>query len=224
MIWLKENHSLIGYVPVLKKEYTEKDIREMSKYHCFQGWSKLSGLVMQIQGIEFVYNSCYPRESYRVRPERIVDVFCDFDFECFTFPDVPVMEKYIRQIFDLFENLTLYKVEEHSEEEIKESSLQVRHALKQVIANLSKLPEIFQLDNIDETIKEIKESSLQVKRTHQRIIAYAERSATNLSKLQKMFQDKGYLLSHNIFANINETISKEIYTERVAKTILEMNC
>ena len=34
MIWLKENHSLIGYVPILKKEYSEKNIREMSEYSC----------------------------------------------------------------------------------------------------------------------------------------------------------------------------------------------
>ncbi len=202
MIWLKENHSLIGYVPILKKEYSEKNIREMSEYSCYEGWSRLSMLVMKIQGIEFSYNGGF-NNHYRVETQRLADIRFDFDFECFLLPSDSRMEKYRSQIFDVFENLTLYKVEEHSEEEIKESIAQVKHTLEQLVSTKT-------LSAIDYDISNF--------------IAYAESSAINLSNLQKMFQDKGYLLSHDIFANINKTLSKKIYTKRRTKTILEMNC
>ena len=68
MIWLKENHSLIGYVPILKKEYSEKNIREMSENSCYEGWSRLSMLVMKIQGIEFSYNGGF-NNHYRVETQ-----------------------------------------------------------------------------------------------------------------------------------------------------------
>lgn len=200
MIWLKENHSLVGYVPILKKEYSEKNIREMSEYSCYEGWSNLSELVMKIQGIEFLYYGGF-NNHYRVETQRIVDIKFDFGFECFLLQTDPRMEKYRSQIFDVFENLTLYKVEELSEEKIKESISQVKHTIEQLVS-------IRTLSNIDYDISNL--------------MNYAKRSATNLSNLQKMFEDKGYILSHDLFANINKTISKKIYTKRRTKTILEM--
>lgn len=200
MIWLKENHSLVGYVPILKKEYSEENIREMSEYNCYSGWSLLSILVMKIQGIEFSYYGGYSNH-YRVKTQRLVDICFGFDFECFSLPSDPRMEKYISQIFDVFENLTLYKVEEHSEEEIKERVAQIKHTLEHLV-----LPKTLSAINSDISY----------------LIDYdAKSSATRLSELQKMFKDKGYLLSHDIFANINKILSKEIYNERKTKTILD---
>ena len=199
MIWLKENHSLVGYVPILKKEYSEENIREMSEYHCYSGWSVLSSLVMNIQGIEFSYYGS-SSDHYRVKTQRLVDICFGFNFECFTLPSDPRMKKYISQIFDVFENLTLYKVEEHSEEEIKEQIAQIKHSLEHLISSKT-------LSAIDSDISYR--------------IDDAEISATNLSNLQKIFEDKGYLLSHDIFANINKTISKKIYRKRKTKTILD---
>ncbi len=202
MIWLKENHILVGYVPTLKKEYSEQDIREMSKYSCYQGWSRLSKLVMQIQGIGFEYNGGFSNH-YRVETQRLVDICFNFDFECFLLPTDPRMEKYRSQIFEVFENLTLYKVEQHSKEEIKEKIAQIKHTLEQLVS-------IKTLSGIDYDISVY--------------IRSAESSFSNLCKLQKMFEDKGTPLSHDIFANINKTLSKKIYTKRRIKTILEMSC
>lgn len=201
MIWLKETHSLVGYVPILKKEYSEKNIREMSEYSCYEGWSRLSELVMKIQGIEFSYNDS--SNHYRVETQRLVDIRFDFGFECFLLPTDPRMEKYRSQIFEVFGNLKLYKVEEHSEEEMKEKIAQITQTLEQLVSTQT-------LSYIDYDIS--------------RCISTAETASTNLFNLQKMFEDKGYLLSHDIFANINETLSKKIYTKRRTKTILEMNC
>lgn len=162
----------------------------------------INARLWKIQGIEFSYNGGF-NNHYRVETQRLADIRFDFDFECFLLPSDSRMEKYRSQIFDVFENLTLYKVEEHSEEEIKESIAQVKHTLEQLVSTKT-------LSAIDYDISNF--------------IAYAESSAINLSNLQKMFQDKGYLLSHDIFANINKTLSKKIYTKRRTKTILEMNC
>lgn len=199
MIWLKENHSLVGYVPILKKEYSEENIREMSEYHYYGDWSALSILVMEIQGIEFSYYGGFSNH-YRVKTQRLVDICFGFGFECFVFPSAPKMEKYISQIFDVFENLTLYKVEEHSEKELKERIAQIKHTLEQLVSTKT-------LSAIDFDISDL--------------IDDAESSATNLSNLQKIFEDKGYLLSHDIFANINKTLSKKIYKKRKTKAILE---
>ncbi len=80
MIWLKENQKLAGYVPILKKDYNEKEIRQMSEYHCYQGWSALSRFVMKIQGIEFVCHYGFA-DSLIVETKRLVDIVFNFDFE-----------------------------------------------------------------------------------------------------------------------------------------------
>lgn len=200
MIWLKENQKLVGYVPILEKEYNKIEIREMSEYHCYQGWSKLSEFIMQIQGIEF---ECYYgfADFSITEVQRLVDISFCFDFECFL-QDNFKMNIYIGQIFDVFQNLTLYKVRELSEKEAKEEIAQAKKLLEGLIS-------IKTLSNIDEDFLSIK--------------SIAENSSNNLSNLQEMFENKGYTLDKlHLFANIDESITKKIYKKRKAKTRLEM--
>lgn len=201
MIWLKENSNFVGYVPILKKKYSEEKIREMSKYSCYQGWSSLSRLVMKIQGIGFEYH-CVPCDHYKFNAQRLVDIRSDFSFECFLLPSEPKMEHYRSQIFEVFENLTLYKVEEHSEEEIKENIAQAKHSLKHFVSDKTLL-------TIDYNVSDFFEDT--------------NRTIANLSKLQKMFESKGYMLTYDLFADIDKALAKQIYEERVTKTVLEMN-
>lgn len=201
MIWLKENGNFVGYVPILKKEYNEESIREMSKYSCYEGWSNLSKLVMKIQGIGFEYHSGYC-VHYKFNAQRLVDIRFDFEFECFILPKNPKMETYRSQIFEVFENLTLYQVEEHSEEEIIANFAQAKHSLEYFVSDKT-------LSAIDSDVFDF--------------FVDTNRTIANLSKLQKMFESKGYMLTHDLFANINETLVQQIYEERVTKTVLKMN-
>lgn len=202
MIWLKENTNFLGYVPILKKEYKEENIRELSQYSCYQGFSKLSKLVMQIQGIGFEYYGGFSNH-YKVEAKRLIDINFDFEFECFLLPDDPRMETYRNQIFEVFENLTLHKVEEYSEEELKQKITQVKQTLEQLVSTKT-------LSAIEYDVSRL---------TH-----LAKKSSTNLCHLQKMFADKGYPLTNNLLSNIDDSISQEIYAERETKTILKMSC
>ena len=197
MIWLKENQSIVGCVPSLKRTYSEKEIRQMSKYNCYPGWSELSKFVMKIQGIGFLYDGGFS-DKYKVGAQRLVDICFDFDFECFLFPS----DLYLIQIFDVFENLTLYKLEELSEKEIKKELSQAKKKLERLVS-------VKTLFNIDKDFS----NTLRV----------AERSFTNLSNLQKLLIKKGYILEKSqLFANIDESTMKKIYDERETNTILEM--
>ncbi len=201
MIWLKENQNLVGYVPVLKKEYTEEEIREMSEYSCYQGWSTLSMLVMQIQGIGYKsyegYRLCYGCETIK----RLVDISFTFDFECFLLPDDERMKTYRRQIFEVFENLTLYKVKEHSKKEVKQNISRAKRTLKQWVSN--------------ETLSRIDFDK-------QKSIRQAEEVSERLATLQKMFVVHDYRLTHDLFANADEEIQKKIYEERKEGKVMEM--
>lgn len=208
MIWLKENQKLVGYVPILEKEYEEMEIREMSKYHCYSGWSKLSEFVMKIQGIEFVYYYGIDETTITdlTEVQRLVDVRFCFDFECFLQDDFRYyniikdslrMKIYKNQIFDVFQNLTLYKLKELSEKEAKEEIAQEKEILERLA-----------LYNIDKYLLDIK--------------CRAEKSSNNLSNLLKMFENNVYISGkHYLFANIDEAITKKIYEERKAKTRLK---
>ncbi len=202
MIWLAEEQKLIGCVPMLKKEYSEEEIRKMSQYHCCQGWSVLSKLVMKIQGTGFKYDgegfsSC----QYRVEAKRLVDVCFNFDFECFWFTSDSRIKKYQHQIFDVFKNLTLYKVEEHSEDEVKENILREKQMLEQWVS--SRTLSAIDLD-VSTTINEAKEKF------------------TRLTNLQKMFADNGYKLTNDLFADADEAIMKQIYEERKVEETVNM--
>ena len=201
MIWLKENQNLVGYVPILQKEYTEDEIREMSKYSCYQGWSSLSRLVMEIQGIGYKfyegYRICYGPETIK----RLVDISFSFDFECFLLPDDERMKTYRRQIFEVFENLTLYKVKENSEKKVKQNISRAKRTLKQLVSNKT-------LSGID----------FDVRNSIREAKAVSERLAT----LQKMFVIHDYRLTHDLFANADEEIQKKIYEERKEGKMMEM--
>ena len=189
MIWLKENNNFCGYIMVLKKEYSEKEIRDMSRYHGYQGWSQLSQLVMIIQGIEFSYLGT--SHKYRIETQRIADIRFGFDFECF-FCQTDRM--YRKQIFEVFKNVKMYKIREYSSEKWSK----IGHMIMELVSSKT-------FSHVDRDIN--------------RDVDIVSR---NFEKLQKMFEDKGYPLSHNIFANVNEEILEKIYLERETKTELIM--
>lgn len=201
MIWLKENDKIMGYVPILKKEYTEKEIREMSEYSCYQGWSKLSSLVMRIQGIGFIYVGGF-RDHYQVLAQSLMDVNSKFDFECFLLPNDERMEHYRKQIHEVLENLTLYKIKELSEKEIQKNMLEMEQTLGECLS--------------DRTLEKARFDVWS-------FINSAEVTVKNLTNLQEMFADKGYVLEHNLFAKDGEMPNKDIYEKRETTTMIEMN-
>lgn len=200
MIWLKENSQFCGYVPMLRREYTEKSIREMSKYSFYDGWSRLSELVMKIQGIGYKFYGSFS-EYYDVEPQSLAEICFDFDFECFLVPNESKIEIYRGQILDVFQNLTLYKVEEISEEELKKKVAEAKQHLNYFVSDRT-------LSAIDYDVSSF--------------IRCAESSFANLSKTQKMLEDMGCPITQVLFSNIDENLRKEIYKPRESKNVLEM--
>lgn len=203
MIWLEEKGKIIGCVPMLKKEYTEEEIRKMSEYNRYQGWSVLSRLVMQIQGIGYkkFSSSCPYRCEYKCDAERLVDIDFNFDFECFWIPsDSTIIEHYIPQIFEVFENLTFYKVEEYSKKQIREKLENAKHDIEQFISEKTLAAISYDIEGSLANVKTVTE---------------------HLNELQKLFTKKGYRLTHNLFENANPEILKQIYEERETKITLE---
>lgn len=192
MIWIKENYEIVGYVPILKKEYTDDEIREMSKYCQSQhkGWSKLSSLVMHVQGISYSYINDSPRVHNFYAPSTLYKVVSDFGYECFSgFPDFET-KQYINQIFDVFENLTLYRVEQHS----------ISFLLKKV-DDISDYLSRF-MDNYD--IK------CRIRGKLARTLLTAKSNAINLENLLNLFSDNGLVLSHSIFEEADEEIIEKV--------------
>ena len=111
------------------------------------------------------------------------------------------METYRRQIFEVFENLTLYKVKEHSEKKLKQNISRTKRTLKQWVSNDT-------LSRIDFDV--------------QKSISQAKRVSENLETLQKMFVAHDYRLTHDLFANANEEIQKKIYEERKEGKMMKM--
>lgn len=201
MIWLKEKKKIVGYVPILKKEYSEQEIREMSKYKGYQGWSTLSILVMQIQGIGYEdYDYSYPRLLYSSDAKRLVDVSFFFQFECFSIPNNPIMEQYIPQIFKVFENLTFYKVEEYSIEQMRRKTENAKKEIEQLISEKT-------LNYINNDIKNF--------------LLNVEETTKKLTDLQKLFKSKGYKLNHSLFESANPEILNQIYEQRETKITLK---
>ena len=197
MIWLKENEVIVGYVPFLKKEYTENSIREMSKYSCYDDWSKLSELVMKIQGIGYSSNVWH---YYEIKPKRLIDISFDFEFECFLQPNAPRMDDYLSQIFDVFENLTFYRVGELSKEKIYERIEQIKQEIELLVS--------------DETL-------LSIYADISKFNSSAEIATSNLQKLQKMFAINGYTLSNNLFVSSDAQVKKDMYKKRRTKKVLK---
>lgn len=203
MIWLEEKEKIIGYVPMLKKEYSEEQIKKMSEYSRYEGWSELSILVMKIQGIAYKKYSCsFPfRLEYGSDAKRLVDVSSNFDFECFLLPSDPIIiEHYIPQIFEVFKNLTFYKVEEYSSEQMSEKIETAKREIEQLISEKTLVAINYDIEYF---------------------LANAKRTTERLGELQKIFANKGYTLSSSLFENANPEILKQIYEKRETKITLE---
>lgn len=195
MIWIREKDEIVGYVPILKKEYSENEIREMSKY-CHsrsKGWSKLSRLVMKIQGISYAYIQASTISPFEA-PFTLYDVKSDFSYECFLdyYSDSQV-KSYIHQIFDVFENLTLYKVEHHSISQLSEKVSDMCHYLSRFVKR-----------DIANSVMSSFEDTLEM----------AGSNAKYIEDLFKLFADNSLILSHNIFEEANDEILEKVHQQR----------
>ena len=126
--WKKGSVKAIGYVPVLKRQYSEAEIRDMSKNKV--GWSVLSRFVMMVQGIGFSQD-CF-MNSIHEDVKRLIDIDFTFLFEMELFyNEHPMEDEYFKQIKKVLENLLLYKVSgEISYMEIVEKSQFVKTYLE----------------------------------------------------------------------------------------------
>lgn len=194
MIWLKEDEKVVGYVPILKKQYSEEEIWKMNKYSLYQGWSELAKIVMQIQGIKYI--NANPYTYYEFEAKRLVDVKFGFYFE---FGEDNF--HYISQTFQVFENLVFYKMEEYSKTEIKEKVSRITSEMEQFISKKT-------LDDIKGDIKGL--------------VREAKRNDKDLCNLQNIFSANGYKLSHSLFESPDELLRKQLYAERAIETELVM--
>lgn len=197
MIWFKENEKIIGCVPILKKEYISEEIREMSNMDCItNGWTELSQLVMQIQGISYSYKDTFSKRScYKIEASRTL---ADIEFkmrwlECFSRPSNPMMKKYIRYIFEVFKNLTLYKVKSYSEEELKEKMEKMEEEFKFIITEKS-------FDILKTDLEEIRQR--------------AEDNTIHLHRINNIFYENGLILTGDLFKEADETILRKVYKTR----------
>lgn len=166
MIWIMQKELLKGYVPKFKKEFTEAEIREMSSWSKDE-WSALSRFVMNVQ-----------RMPYADRTVRGIiwsrgSVSLDFSsWECF-YPcdDIPKESKetYIKQIHDVFQNLTLYEVE------------------------------CYTMDGTDGTAVGNREVTLKSNKSHARAKKLAISNYEYFQELLKMFCDRGLELTNEVF-------------------------
>lgn len=193
MIWIKNNEEIIGCVPILKKKYTEDQIRQMSKYSCYSGWSNLSATVMNIQGINYEYHgSADESYSYEV-PKTLAEVNFSFKYEFFWNPSYPVVDLYIKQVFDVFENLTLYKVQHYSEEQFKEKLEYLKRDLSYIVCKKTFSSIEYELDSI---------------------MYEAEENAKTLENVLSVFSSHNLNLSNKIFQEPDNSIIEKIYKKR----------
>jgi len=203
MIWIKENDELVGYVPVLKKVYTDDEIREMSNHSFLQPreWSKLSSLVMHIQGISYIdYDEHTMIRLTFDAPLRLYQIEHEFNYECLLPLDNSSLIPYIKQVFDVFENLTLYKVENYSisnlEKEFKEKLDYISHFIDTESINISLIYLNFQ-----------------------HTLSIAEQNSSNIQKLFEIFSSNGLILSHNLFEEADEEIISQLKQRRQGRPI-----
>lgn len=186
MIWMYSNNKIKGYVPTLKKEYTEEEIRSMS-FFLNNGWSKLSRLIMEIQGIK--YSQFTIDKHYKVEVKKLVDITTDFNFEICWLPENDQREKYLKFIVDFLLNLTLTKIVEYSETQINGILKYSTKKLKYLVA--------------PETLNDISSDLKNIVLTSQNTTYYLKKFTTH------------YNLS-NIFS-YSEKNTDQFFKERVAK-------
>lgn len=191
MIWIKEKNNIVGYVPVLTKQYSDDEIREMSQD--FRGWSTLSTLVMHIQGITSSYSGDKPVVKYSNAPLTLYDITFDFhDFyrEYLCFDEIP---QYINQIFDVFQNLTIYKVSTYH------------------IPDLTK--------NIDDIINHLQlfipeKSTTSLRSDFNNLLSIAEYNAERFEELMITFLENNLTLSDSLFDTADEEMIKTLKQRR----------
>lgn len=200
MIWLKENDNMVGYVPVLNKSYTEKEIRHMSEFSCYEGWSDLSCFVMTLQGLGYEYDNGMDSRYSSAGVPKLINVGCSFDFEYFCLKTDERMKIYLKQIYEVFSNLTLYKVEQRSITDITKCIYDIKETLSHNF--ISKRT----LSNIDDDFK------TQIK--------YMEETTKNLKKLLKEFSDFDFPHIVNLYKVADKDASEKFSDERKIEKIL----
>lgn len=195
MIWFKEDENLVGYVPILNRTYSTDEIIEMTRL-CwyFDVWSNLSQLVMQIQGIRYsVEEDMSPDHIYEIK--RLIDIDFKFHFECCNIPsEWWRIQPYTEYVFEVLENMTLYKVATYSRKGMRAEIAKAKRILEPFVSDDA-------LDDISCNVSEF--------------ISSAERTSDNFAKLQKLFADRGLVSTHKLFEEvIDEKIRKSFYKKR----------
>lgn len=202
MIWIKENDEIVGYVPMLKKEYSDDEILEMSKYcqSYYKGWSKLSSFVMHLQGISYAYISHKPIVDFFDAPLRLYDIKSDFYYECLDFDLLPydIVKPYTDQVFDVFENLILYKVEHYPISDLKQKVYEMADYLSNFVDS--------------SIISSVRTNFNAV------TLSIASANAKNIENLFKIFSKNGLTLSHNLFQEADDAIIEKLKQKRDCRT------
>ena len=162
----------------------------MSKH--FENWSKLSALVMHIQGISYAYLGDKPCADISDAPHTLYELNCDFNYECFYQSCNVEMHQYINQIFDVFQNLTLYEVSTYS------------------ISDLTK--QINKITNYLQFLPKNCTSSLNC--NFNNFLSIADNNAKNIEKLLNTFSENNLTLSHSIFDIADEEMIKNLKQRR----------
>lgn len=187
MIWLKEQNIIGGFIIILNKKYTIEEIREMSNYHHYTGWSQLSTLVMKLQGISY-------KTKFDTFPayKALIDVTSNLDFECLWHRDYSHMKAYIYQIFNVFKNMTFYELDECSEEEFLEM-------LEEEKEKIRKSGDLQALNEFDSKFGGV--------------ITIAEHTKENLVKLSNIFSEYGLYFSHDLLEEATEEIIEKAFNQ-----------
>lgn len=203
MIWLREGNNLVGYAPMLNKEYSEEEIRRMSNYSCYEGWSELSKFVMRMQGIGYEYSNGQDYEEYEDGIYKPIDAWTNFDFECFCIsPDNDRrMQVYLKQIYEVFKNLKLYRIETRNIKHIYESAEAAKESMKDFISEKT-------LSSIDEDIKNILENP--------------NNCTANLNKVLTLFSNYNYPFPYKMYDIPSNEVLKQLNAERKTGKILYM--
>lgn len=189
LLIMNHKNKLCGYVPVLKKEYSFEEIRDMSYFLKDGSVSKLSILVCDLQGIY-----CSSKGHIYEPSKRIISIpFC-FNFECIDSTSAKY-NHYIDLIWDVLINIDFFKVIELSEEDLRckiESSL---NSLKWFVSDCS-------LNQINDEFNLTKK--------------LAAKNKSNISKLRQQCKKRGFKSNHNIFTqkNVSPEIMQKLYERR----------
>ena len=192
MIRLREGNNIVGYAPMLKKQYSDYEIRHMSKFSYYEGWSELSRFVMDLQAIEYEEDEGFKYD--KANALRLVDIRPYFSFECL-WPDIPdrkMMEIYLSQIYEVFQNLKLYRLEQTSIEHINKTVLSAKEAIgffvsEHTIANM--------YDDME------------------RMIENAGNTTIDLNNLLALFSENGFP-AINLFDIPSDEVKRQLNIER----------